>query len=102
MPKLTLQLALLRGRKRKIEYSTIILFVLCPKLCINIVFNYAKCWRDNKEYYGIFEKGLFQFVLWASSSHILLARVTSCLSQSFDDFVRGQPALALAHWADMP
>ena len=44
----TAGLGLLRARRRKIEYSTIILFVVRPKRCINIVYNYAKFWRDNK------------------------------------------------------
>ena len=56
--------------------NTIILFVVPPKFCIKIVFNssrgaspngpreiesnaYAKFWRDKKQYYGIFFKGLF-------------------------------------------
>ena len=55
--------------------NTIILFVVPPKFCISIAFNfswavgtrapreiennfYAKFWRDNKKYYGIFERHL--------------------------------------------
>ena len=70
--------------------NTIILFVVSAKICVSINFNFSwgdcksqeklktmlmqNFWKDNKEYYGIVEKGLFQARFWLAWKTIGMVR----------------------------
>ena len=70
--------------------NTIILFVVSAKICVSSNFNFSwgdcksqeklktmlmqNFWKDNKEYYGIVEKGLFQTRFWLAWKTIGMVR----------------------------
>ena len=64
---------------RPFSKHIIILFAVPPKITLRVVVSPSKFWRDNKEYYGIFEKGLLPFKInYCYSPHFCIRCLSVC------------------------